>query len=245
MPLYYLIYLWLLFSSKIEVTKITRANRLITEAEESFKNGQYVLALVKYRYLTNSMQIRDSRVLLNLAHCYFLNNDHYQAQKYYGQLQASSSTSISSVAFQQLGVIAFENKAYKQALDYFRQSLSADPGNESSRYNYELVARLLPAGGKTGEEKKQDNKPEEEQAPPPPEHENQIGQSGAQADNSKGGQDTQTQQQQEIERKLRQINLSEEKAKMILDAMKNSEIQYIQQRRKQASGQEAKNLPDW
>ena len=245
MPLYYLMYIWLLFSSKIEVTKIARTNRLITEAEQSYTSGQYVLALVKYRYLTNSMQIRDSRILLNLAHCYFLNNDHYQAQKYYEQVRNSSSTTISSVAFQQLGVIALENKEYKKALDYFRQSLAVDPGNEHSRYNFELVARMLPATEAADEEKKQDKQSEAEQAPPPPENENKIRQSETQADDGPDEKESETQQQQEIKRKLRRINLSEEKAKMLLDAMKNSEIQYIQQQKKQASKEASKNQPDW
>lgn len=244
MPLYYLIYVWLLLSSKVEVTKIARANRLITEAEASFKSGQYVLALIKYRYLINSMQLRDSHIQLNLAHCYYLNQDKNQAQKYYQDLVKSNSTTISSVSSQQLGVIAFENKQYKKALDYFRQSLSADPGNEASRYNYELVAQFLQAT-EVAEEEKQDKPTKQEQAPPPPEEENQGSQPEAPTADGQDQKDAQTRQQQEIQRKLKQINLSEEKAKMILDAMKNSEIQYIQQQKKQASGEESKNLPDW
>ncbi len=48
-----------------------------------------------------------------------------------------------------------------------------------------------------------------------------------------------------IEQKLKKIKLTPQKAEMILDAMKNSEMQYIQQRKKQAKGSEEKNLPDW
>jgi hypothetical protein len=46
--------------------KITRANRLIAEAEDAYLNGHYVLALVKYRYLVNSLQLRNNDILLNL-----------------------------------------------------------------------------------------------------------------------------------------------------------------------------------
>jgi Ca-activated chloride channel homolog len=45
--------------------------------------------------------------------------------------------------------------------------------------------------------------------------------------------------------KLEDMNLSEEKAKMILEAMKNSEIQYIQQNKRNATKKPDSNKPDW
>jgi len=46
-------------------------------------------------------------------------------------------------------------------------------------------------------------------------------------------------------RRLAQVNLSEEKAKMILEAMKNEEVQYLQQVRKNIPAKDYKNKPDW
>lgn len=45
--------------------------------------------------------------------------------------------------------------------------------------------------------------------------------------------------------KLKEMNISEEKAKMILEAMKNKEIQYIQQNRRKATKKKDNNKPDW
>jgi outer membrane biosynthesis protein TonB len=45
--------------------------------------------------------------------------------------------------------------------------------------------------------------------------------------------------------KLEDLNLTEEKARMILEAMKNNEIQYIQQNRRKPSKKPDSTKPDW
>ena len=45
--------------------------------------------------------------------------------------------------------------------------------------------------------------------------------------------------------KMKDIKVTEEKAKMILEAMKNQEIQYLQQNRRKASKPKDKSKPDW
>lgn len=46
-------------------------------------------------------------------------------------------------------------------------------------------------------------------------------------------------------KKLQEMKISEEKAKMILEAMKNQEKQYIQQQKRQATKPKGSNKPDW
>lgn len=45
--------------------------------------------------------------------------------------------------------------------------------------------------------------------------------------------------------KLEELNLTEEKARMILEAMKNKEIQYIQQNKRKATKKPDSDKPDW
>lgn len=45
--------------------------------------------------------------------------------------------------------------------------------------------------------------------------------------------------------KLKQMNMSEEKAKMILEAMRNNEIQYLQQQRRKSHQRPKSDKPDW
>ena len=45
--------------------------------------------------------------------------------------------------------------------------------------------------------------------------------------------------------KLEELNLTEEKARMILEAMKNNEIQYIQQNKRKPTKKPDSDKPDW
>jgi len=47
------------------------------------------------------------------------------------------------------------------------------------------------------------------------------------------------------EEKLKELNLTEEKARMILEAMKNNEIQYIQQNKRKPTKKPDSGKPDW
>ena len=49
----------------------------------------------------------------------------------------------------------------------------------------------------------------------------------------------------QLSEKLQQMKISEEKAKMILEAMKNQEIQYLQQNKRKATKSRDKSKPDW
>jgi Ca-activated chloride channel homolog len=44
---------------------------------------------------------------------------------------------------------------------------------------------------------------------------------------------------------LRELNMTEEKARMILEAMRNSEIQYIQQQQRKPTKKPESGKPDW
>ncbi|MDZ7607446.1 MAG: hypothetical protein U5K79_18080 [Cyclobacteriaceae bacterium] len=47
------------------------------------------------------------------------------------------------------------------------------------------------------------------------------------------------------EEKLKELNITEEKARMILEAMKNNEIQYIQQNKRKPTKKPDSSKPDW
>lgn len=48
-----------------------------------------------------------------------------------------------------------------------------------------------------------------------------------------------------VAEKLEEMNISEEKARMILEALKNNEIQYLQQNKRKATKRPEKGKPDW
>lgn len=74
-------------------------------------------------------------------------------------------------------------------------------------------------------------------------------------DKEKSDQEKEQEQQEEnkekkdippsVSDKLKEMEMSEEKAKMILEAMKNQEIQYLQQNKRKATKPKDKTKPDW
>jgi hypothetical protein len=54
-----------------------------------------------------------------------------------------------------------------------------------------------------------------------------------------------TENSPQLSEKLQQMKMSEEKAKMILEAMKNQEIQYLQQNKRKATKPKERGKPDW
>jgi hypothetical protein len=49
----------------------------------------------------------------------------------------------------------------------------------------------------------------------------------------------------DVRKRLEDMNMNEQKAKMILDAMKNQEAQYLQQNKRKATKPKDKGKPDW
>lgn len=51
--------------------------------------------------------------------------------------------------------------------------------------------------------------------------------------------------QGEVDKRLQEMNISPEKAKMMLEAMKSNEIQYLQQKQRQPARRQKSDKPDW
>ena len=122
---------------------IATVNRLKQEAAVALQQKEYAKAADYYSQLVDSLQVNDEAIRLNLAHSLLMAGDTANAQRNYGLLTSSEDRSLKSVAYQQIGVVTSAQKKYPEALTLFKESLKANPANEESRYNYELVKKLL------------------------------------------------------------------------------------------------------
>lgn len=77
-----------------------------------------------------------------------------------------------------------------------------------------------------GEEKQEEKEGEEQEENQEPQNQPQPGQS-------------------ETEQRLKEMDISPEKARMILEAMKSNEVQYLQQKKRKASKRSNSGKPDW
>lgn len=280
-----------LFTS-VDPGKIGKINSLKSEAKEAYQKGDFKKAIEKYRFLVDSLQVREDEVMLNLASAYFEMRDTTNVSQSYQPLTQSTNSKIRSIAHQQLGVLANQQGKMEEALANFKQALKADPTNEDARYNYEMVKKKLDEKKKQEEQqKKQDpnkqdkneeqkkeqnkeKKDDQKKDQKDQQNKDQKDKQNQENKDQKEKQDQQSKDQKEKEQKekeqqqkeqeqedkeskekkdippsvsdkLKQMELPEEKAKMILEAMKNQEIQYLQQNKRKATKPRDKAKPDW
>ena len=137
--------------------KIGKINSLKSEAKKAYASGDFKMAIQKYRYLVDSLQVKEEEVLLNLANAYFHERDTANVQNTYLPLTESKNTKLNSIANQQLGVVANRQGKLEEALNYFKQALKVAPDNEDARFNYEMVKKKI-ADKKKEDQKNKDNK---------------------------------------------------------------------------------------
>jgi tetratricopeptide (TPR) repeat protein len=142
--------------------KIARENRAKAEAREAYTSGDYKKALEKYKYLADSLGVREDEVLLNLGHSYFQTNDTTNALSTYQSLVGSMNVAVRSKANQQLGILHHRQGKMEAALADFKAAVKADAANIDARYNYEMLKRKL------DEKKKEDEKNNPKNKPPEP-----------------------------------------------------------------------------
>lgn len=96
-------------------------------------------------YGRNNISVLPDSVLQQLAD---------QSQSMYSMLTASEESKIASMAHNQLGYATIKNteaftdegdadSVFILSLEQFKQALKKDPNNDSARYNYELIKKVL------------------------------------------------------------------------------------------------------
>jgi len=258
-----------------DINEIATINRMKNDAAEAYNDGNYQEAIKNYSYLYDTMGHENDKILLNLSNSYFKAQDTSSAQYHYSKLTGAQDNDIKSIAYQQLGVIANDMGKYDVALEQFKNSLRANPDNNDSRYNYELLKRLMQENqqqqnqNQDQQNKDQENEDQQDQDQQQQKQQDQQDQNQDQQQNEQNQQQQDQQEQEEKEQEQQQqkseseeeeneeqkaqpqpqdmeeMEISEEMAKMILEAMRNNEIQYIQQNKKKAKKPKDKSKPDW
>lgn len=142
----------LLLITLTDPTRISKINTLKAEAKKAYLKNDFKTAVAKYRYLIDSMNVKEDEVLMNLASAYYNLKDTANAVSQYQSLTASSKNEVRSKAQQQLGIIADQQGKQQEALNYFKEAIKSDLSNQDARYNYELIKK------KIEEKKKKDQK---------------------------------------------------------------------------------------
>jgi len=210
------------------ISRSGEIRRFKEQASAAFRQGRYDEALVFYRHLYDRLNIGEEEVLINLAHCYFIQRNSKQATALYQIACRSPNYQVRSLAWQQLGVLAYRTRRYEWAGVCFKNALKSNPANDDARYNYELTRKIS-----SPDRRKSADLPPEPPTPELPPDENP-------ADSTRNADEPSQEPDPYSE-----MNLSEERAEMLLDAMKETEKQYIQQQKKKGRKKQGYAGPDW
>jgi tetratricopeptide (TPR) repeat protein len=149
---------------------ISQENRLKEEAREAFLNEDYQKAADTYAELARMLPDAEPAIRLNRAHALLLAGQADAADSLYQSLALSLEPGHArSVAWQQLGFRATQKDELENAIDYFKQALKAEPGNERARYNYELALKKQQAEKERQQEQQQQNQQQQQEQQDPPE----------------------------------------------------------------------------
>jgi len=147
----------------IDPSRIAKVNGAKSEARKAYMDGDYKKAVSMYTYLTDTLDVREDEVMINLANSYFQIKDTANAITTYQSLTASPTNHIRSKAQQQLGILHHRQGKLEEALANFKEAIKADNSNVDAKYNYELLKKKLDEEKKKQEEKNR-NKPKEPSA---------------------------------------------------------------------------------
>ncbi|UFH51964.1 tetratricopeptide repeat protein [Spirosoma sp. KNUC1025] len=219
--IYLLITAWLWWDNLFTLNQISRNNQARQEAEAAYQAGDYSRALELYAYLSRATTTIDLAVRLNLGHTYFRLKQYSKARPQYETLLQSDRPDLRTAAATQLGVMACFDHDSATALALFQRALLESPENEPARYNFELI--------KTHYSGKKPELPLRQQpAVRKPQPVNRLRPTGQQVERST--------RQDEVLRRFQRLNLSEEQALQLLDAMQSDDLPYVLTRSARKAG---------
>jgi tetratricopeptide (TPR) repeat protein len=208
--------------------KIEARNIAKIEAQRAIKQAQYTEAAKQFEQVNQQTMLKDPAVLFDLGQAYFVTKKYEKATEVFLQTAKTRNTALSSKALTQLGNIAILKGDSAKALDYFKNALVLDTDNAVARIDYEIVRKNY-----TPRLAKNQNSPETSQK-----------QQNTPQETPQNMENDEENKQKEVMKKLKNYNLTQESAMLILESIKNSERQYVQQRSAKTSSKKTKQ-EDW
>jgi tetratricopeptide (TPR) repeat protein len=209
--IYAILIAWFWWPESLSFNQISRNNRARQEAQQAYQAGQYKEALTLYAYLSRTTTTIDPAVRLNLGHSYFQLKQYKKAKSQYETLLQSDRPDLRTAAATQLGVLSCLEGDSATALALFQQALLEDSENEPARYNFELIKKFYSG-------KRPPENPRKQSAASKPKVVNKP--------NPAGGEVERSNRQDELLRRFRRLNLSEDQALQLLNAMQADDLPY-------------------
>ncbi|NIJ52507.1 hypothetical protein [Dyadobacter arcticus] len=221
--LYVLLWLW----DNRTFDSITKVNERKLGAEQAYNNKEYAKSADLYKQIAYGSIFSDPAARLNLAHSLYNLGNKKEALKHYELLGEVENNTIASIANSQIALIKVSENDTAGALGNLKTALRLEPGNTLARDNYIILKKHFSGTEQPSDINTRKQKSEQQAL-------NQEDQSAEPAPQPESREVAEDIKREELLKSLKAMNMSEDQARAILDAMKSNESQYIYQlRRKQ------------
>jgi hypothetical protein len=235
-----LLYLLLLLWDNRTFDSITKTNEQKADAEMAYEKKQYSHASKLYSQITYGSLFSDPAARLNMAHAYYQAGQLKDALHHYNLLTGVSNKTIASIANNQVALIMVVKKDTAMALGKLKEALRLEPRNTLARSNYIILKNRfsgIEQPSSTSNERRQARNEASKNQPTPSQPELKP----------EGFEQEEANKRDKLLKSLKAMNMSEEQARLILDAMKSNESQYIYQlkRKQYAKKSEQNETIEW
>ncbi len=163
-----MLYFPLVFSqTKEEKLRATENQELLSEAEESLKEGDFSTAEANYRRII-ARDPKNTKAKYNLGNAYYAREKNREAGKRYIEAaEVATSKAEKHKIYHNLGNVFMNEKKYREAVEAYKNALRNNPTDDETRYNLALAKKMLEeqgddGGGDDEEDEQEDEKDEGE-----------------------------------------------------------------------------------
>jgi len=216
------------------------------KANQAYKNGNYQEAAELYRSAIAD-DPENAKLHFNLGNALAKMGNTEEAETAFSRYKSLVENPVDeSLADYNTGKMLTDLEQYDEALNYFREALRNNPDDEDARHNYELALR------KQQEQQQEDQQQESDSDQNQENEENQNSQNDQDQQNenqdpsqNENQQQNPRDQQGEDEQQPIPIDMTEQEAENILDALKQLERELLENRKKESTQAQSGNDKDW
>ncbi len=193
-------------------------NELKVTAKKRYQEKQYLEAIKLYTLLETKYQIKEPHLIYDHANACYRSLQLQQAYKYYQVIAEGTDSILASQALNQMGIICCRTSKLKDGKELFIQSLRKNASNTHAVLNLEwaLTLKEEPKAPSDREKTQQERQKKKTGKSDTPDYK---------ADPSGSEEQKEALRSSSHNNKYMDMN----KARLLLESMKNSEKQYIQQ----------------
>ncbi len=214
------IFLLLLFSITAFVFKTKEINQLKKEAKKLYQEKKYLDAVKTYARLESEYKINEPQLIYNHANACYRSLQLKTAMKYYKIIAEGNDSLLASQALNQMGIICCRSNQMKQGKSLFMDAIRKNPSNTKAILNLEWAINKLDelpknnASSNREKQKAQHKKQKQDK-------------SGTEHKNDPDGEQKESESLRSLQHRNKYMDMN--KARLLLESMKNAEKQYLHQ----------------